>query len=104
MAMLSYRDHMEIMSPSTNGLVSDWDAAEALLHHALRGRLMADPSEHPLMMAEPSFNTTALREKLSELVFEKFDAPAFFLSKDAVLGAFAAGRATALVLDVGGAL
>jgi len=35
-------------------------------------------------------------------MFEKFDTPAFFLSKDAVLSAFASGRATALVLDCGG--
>jgi len=37
-------------------------------------------------------------------MFETFDTPAFFLSKDAVLSAFAAGRATALVVDCGGAV
>ena len=39
---------------------------------------------------------------MAELAFEKFGVPAFFLSKNAVLAAFAAGRGTALVLDVGG--
>ena len=40
--------------------------------------------------------------QLAEIAFEKFSAPAFFLSKNAVLTAFASGRGTALVLDVGG--
>jgi actin-like protein 6A len=53
-------------------------------------------------MAEPSFNTLAAREKLAELMFEKFGCPALFLSKSAVLSAFAAGRGTALVLEMGG--
>ena len=53
-------------------------------------------------MAEPSFNTPAAREKLAELMFEKFQVPALFVSKSAVLSAFAAGRGTALVLEMGG--
>jgi len=39
---------------------------------------------------------------MTELAFETFQVPALFLSKNAVLAAFAAGRGTALVLDVGG--
>merc|ERR1719231_1774092 len=38
------------------------------------------------------------------MIFEKFESPAFFLSKDAVLAAFAAGRATGLVVDIGSGL
>jgi len=102
MAMHTYRDHMEVKTPMTGGVVSDWDGAEALLTHALRGRLLTDPSEHPMMMPEPAYNSSESREKLTEIMFEKLQCPAFFLSKDAVLSAFAAGRATALVLDVGG--
>lgn len=56
--------------------------------------------------AEPSTQRLTLctdtAEQLAELAFEKFQAPAFFLSKNAVLTAFASGRGTALVLDVGG--
>ncbi|WP_368858074.1 hypothetical protein, partial [Streptomyces sp. CHA16] len=35
-------------------------------------------------------------EKLTELMFEKYNVPAFFLVKNAVLAAFANGRATRL--------
>lgn len=41
------------------------------------------------------------RERLTELVFEKFESPALFLSKGGVLSAFSCGKASALVIDVG---
>uniref|UniRef100_A0AAY5EU78 Actin-like 6B n=1 Tax=Electrophorus electricus TaxID=8005 RepID=A0AAY5EU78_ELEEL len=40
-------------------------------------------------------------KKLTELMFEHYNIPAFFLCKTAVLTAFANGRATGLVLDSG---
>lgn len=55
-------------------------------------------------MVEPSFNTKDRRENLAELLFEKFEAPAVFLAKDAVLNCFAAGRSNGIVLDCGAAV
>uniref|UniRef100_A0A671Z004 Actin-like 6A n=1 Tax=Sparus aurata TaxID=8175 RepID=A0A671Z004_SPAAU len=40
-------------------------------------------------------------KKLTELMFEHYNIPAFFLCKSAVLSAFANGRSTGLVLDSG---
>ena len=47
------------------------------------------------------WNTRQKREKLTEIMFEKYNVPAFFLCKNAVLSAFANGRSTGLVLDSG---
>ncbi|XP_042332753.1 actin-like protein 6B isoform X2 [Sceloporus undulatus] len=52
-------------------------------------------------MSEAPWNTRAKREKLTELMFEHYGIPAFFLCKTAVLTAFANGRSTGLVLDSG---
>ena len=49
----------------------------------------------------PQWNVRAKREKLTELMFEKYNIPAFFLCKSAVLTAFANGRSTGLVIDSG---
>ena len=98
------RDGMRMESPLRDGIVADWDAVEALIDHSYKNCLTCNPAEHPLLMAEPSFNTEAAREKMTELAFEKFSTPAFFLGKNAVLSAFASGRGSALVLDVGGGM
>ena len=60
-------------------------------------------AENPLLMSEAPWNTAKAREKAIEVCMENWGCPAFWLSRTPVLAAFAAGKATALVLDVGGA-
>lgn len=95
-------DGMRITPAVTEGVVTNWDAMEAILDHTYKSCLTCEAADHPLLMAEANHTTNAAREKMAELAFEKVGVPAFFLSKSAVLTAFAAGRGTALVLDVGG--
>lgn len=95
-------DGMQVTPAVSEGVVVDWDACESVMDHTFKQCLSCDPSEHPLLLAEANHNSKAAREKMAELAFEKFSVPALFLSKAAVLTAFASGRGTALVLDVGG--
>ena len=81
--------------------VNDWDAIEALWNYALSSQLQIQSQEHPMLLVESTFNTPERREKMVELVFEKFETPAVFLAKDSVLSAFAVGRSTALVVNCG---
>lgn len=60
-------------------------------------------SENPLLLTEAAWNSPKAREKAMELVMENWGCPAFWLSRTPVLAAFAAGKASALVIDVGGA-
>ncbi|CAJ0929891.1 unnamed protein product, partial [Ranitomeya imitator] len=53
------------------------------------------------MMSEPTWNTREKRERLTELMFEHYNIPSFFLCKSAVLSTFSNGRSTALILDSG---
>ncbi|XP_066384321.1 actin-related protein 4-like [Miscanthus floridulus] len=96
------RDHMEVISPMKDGTVTDWDIVDNIWNHAFRRRLLINPEEHPMLIAEPSTNTAQQREKAAELMFENYKVPALFLAKNAVLTSFASGRATSLVVDSGG--
>ncbi|KAK3330076.1 actin family [Apodospora peruviana] len=60
-------------------------------------------AESPLLMTEAPWNTAKAREKAIEISMENWGCPAFWLSRTPVLAAFAAGKATALVVDIGGA-
>ena len=128
------RQDVEIKNPmGRDGIVEDWDAAEALwkysFAHKLTGvrpnralqdwlndpksvpdlqKAMADAvdterclEDHPLFMTEPSWNPTKAREKCVEIALESWAAPAFYLGRAGVMGAFAAGKASALVVDFG---
>ncbi|XP_015980327.1 actin-like protein 6B isoform X1 [Rousettus aegyptiacus] len=81
--------------------VEDWECFRAILDHTYSKHVKSEPNLHPVLMSEAPWNTRAKREKLTELMFEQYNIPAFFLCKTAVLTAFANGRSTGLVLDSG---
>ncbi|CAK7197384.1 Actin-related protein 4 [Sporothrix eucalyptigena] len=58
--------------------------------------------ENPLLMTEAPWNNAKNRERAIEIAMENWGTPAFWLSRTPVLAAFAAGKASALVIDVGG--
>jgi actin-related protein 4 len=60
-------------------------------------------SDSPVLMTEAPWNSGKAREKAIEIAMEQWGVPAFWLSRTPVLAAFAAGKASALVVDVGGA-
>jgi actin-related protein len=95
------RDNMVIEQPLKHGLVQNWDGVEAVWQYALSQHLRVDARDHPLMLSEPTFQPHADREKMLQLMFERFEAPATFLCKSSVLTAFSAGRSTACVLESG---
>jgi len=84
-----------------NGLIDDFDIFEKVFEYSFRKSLRCDPSTHPVLMSEPFNNPKAKREKLCEIMFEKFDVPGFYLAKNAVLSAFACNRTSGVVLDCG---
>ncbi|ELU05751.1 hypothetical protein CAPTEDRAFT_156089 [Capitella teleta] len=86
------------------GMVEDWDMFENSMDYIYKRLMQSESQEHPVLMSEPAWNSRAKREKLTEIMFEKYNLPAFFLCKNAVLSAFANGRSTGLVLDSGAAL
>ena len=96
-----WRAGMEVDTPfDANGIVSDADAFTALSAHAL-DVLSARGEESPLLLTEPATNPREVRAKMAEVAFEGLNVPAFYLANRTVLSAFASGRPTALVVDVG---
>jgi actin-related protein len=83
----TWRPNVEIKNPMQNGLIHDWDAVEQIWNASFNDHLHIQPSEHPLLCTEPAWNTSENREKLMELAFEKFDFPAFYVAKSAVMTA-----------------
>ena len=92
---------MEVSTFIKEGMIDDWDMLEQILDYSYAKIIKSESEYHPVLFSEPAWNQKARREKLTELMFEKYNVPAFFLVKNAVLAAFANGRSTALVLDSG---
>lgn len=95
------RSGCEIQSYMKDGMIDNWDLFEKVLDYTYAKVIQSESEYHPVLFSEASWNVRPNREKLTELMFEKYNVPAFFVVKNAVLAAFANGRATALVVDSG---
>ncbi|XP_006174238.2 uncharacterized protein LOC102519592 [Camelus ferus] len=83
------------------GVVSDWDALEVLWQHLFYCRLGVRPEELAVLVADSPISPRTNREKVAEILFERFHVPAMQTVHQALLALYAYGRTTGLVLGSG---
>ncbi|KAI0921526.1 hypothetical protein AcW2_006470 [Taiwanofungus camphoratus] len=96
-----WREGMHVDNPVQNGIINNFDPIGPLVRYAFEEVMRTNPTEHPVLVTEPAWNTPANRERMAEILFEEFDVPAFYISNTSVLNAFAAGKGSAYVIDIG---
>jgi len=100
--LLRPQSDLEIEYPlGSDGTIHDWDAFNVILDHALNTELKIDSSDFGVMMGESTHVSRGNREKLCELLFETYRVPALHLAKSAALSAFACGKTSGMVIDMG---
>ncbi|XP_026192862.1 actin-related protein 4 [Cyclospora cayetanensis] len=61
----------------------------------------ADLREQPVLLTEPNIHCREIREKMAEILFEGLQVGCLYTAKRALLSCVAAGRSSALVIDMG---
>ncbi|DAA13396.1 actin-related protein T1-like [Bos indicus] len=99
-ALFKY-EALQLYYPIERGLVTRWDDMEKLWKYLFEWELGVKPCQRPVLMTEPSLNPRETREKTTEVMFETFNVPAFYLSNHAVVALYASAAVTGLVVDSG---
>jgi len=86
---------------TSDGIITNWDNAEKILHHTFYNELRIAPEENAVIIMEKCDNPKANREKTIQVCFETFAVPFFYLGCDAVFSLYANGKTTGVVLQNG---
>lgn len=95
------RGVLTLKYPIEHGIITNWDDMEKIWHHCFFNELRVTPEEHSAHLTEAPMNPKQNREKMTQIMFETFSVPTFYVSIQAVLSLYASGRTTGIVLDSG---
>ena len=95
------RDILSMRSPLHSGIVTNWEDMEKIWDHVYTRELHVEPSDQGLLITEPPLNPRANREIMANVLFENFEVPRLFVGAPGNLAAYASGRGTCIVLDIG---
>lgn len=100
-AAMARRGVLIIKYPLEHGIVTNWEDMEKIWHHCFFTELRVDPQEHPVLLTEAPLNPKSNRERMTQIMFETFCIPAFYVNIQAVLSLYASGRTSGIVIDSG---
>ena len=98
---ISKLEIMNFNAPIQRGQVTDWDKFETLMHYLLYEKMKVVPEEISIMITETPNSPKENKQKLSELLFETFNVQNIHIANCSMLGLFAYGKTSGLIVDSG---
>jgi len=96
------RSMLECSYPMDNGIVRNWDDMMHVWDYTFgETKLNINPTECKVLLTEPPLNPHKNREKMVEVMFEKYGFSGVFIAIQAVLTLYAQGLLTGVVIDSG---
>ena len=94
-------DNGLLIHPIQKTKIIEWDDYELFLDNLFKNELKIKTEEYGIFITEPPLTLKSSRERLTEILFEKFNAPFIFITNGAVLSSYGAFKYSGFVLDCG---
>jgi len=96
------RSMLEVNYPMENGIVRNWEDMLHVWDYTFgEEKLNIDPKDSKILLTEPPMNPNKNREKMIEVMFEKYGFSGVYIAIQAVLTLYAQGLLTGVVVDSG---
>lgn len=96
------RSMLEVTYPMENGIVRNWEDMCHVWDYTFGSdKMNIKAQECKVMLTEPPMNPTKNREKMMEVMFEKYQFAGVYIAIQAVLTLYAQGLLTGVVVDSG---
>jgi actin-related protein 2 len=84
-----------------NGIVKRWDDMQHLWDYTFFEKMKIDPTGRKILLTEPPMNPLSNREKMCEVMFERYNFGGVYVAIQAVLALYAQGLSSGVVVDSG---
>ncbi|VVT45995.1 uncharacterized protein SAPINGB_P000994 [Magnusiomyces paraingens] len=95
------RSLLQISYPMENGIIRNWEDMTHLWDYSFYDRMNIDTRGRKVLLTEPPMNPLANREKMAEVMFERYGFGGVYVAIQAVLALYAQGLTSGVVVDSG---
>jgi actin-related protein len=93
---------MYYVKPIVQGEIKDFEALEAVIRHVLYYQSgWSEGSEENIVIVEPALTPRLDRERITQMMFEKFNVNSLFVTDASVASLYSVGKTGGIVVDVG---
>ncbi|CAZ84024.1 unnamed protein product [Tuber melanosporum] len=95
------RTMLQITYPMDNGIIKRWEDMQHVWDYTFSEKLQVDTTGRKILLTEPPMNPLSNREKMCEVMFERYNFGGVYVAIQAVLALYAQGLSSGVVVDSG---
>ncbi|KAJ2630388.1 Arp2/3 complex subunit, actin nucleation center [Coemansia sp. RSA 1290] len=92
---------LDMSYPIENGIIKNWEDMQHVWDYTFYEKLRVDPRQSKVLLTEAPLNPLSNREKMCEIMFERYGFEGVYVAIQAVLTLYAQGLLTGVVIDSG---
>ena len=89
------------ISPIEHGVITNFDLMEKIWQHTFSRELKVPQEERNILTSDSALSPKINREKMTQIMFEKFNVQGLFICIRPILSMYCVGKTSALVLESG---